>query len=248
MPAEPTDSSASPARASGSREDFLALLRVPTANTAPDKVDRIVQARLIGLGHGRVCDRCGGSGHYSFNAIDGTTCFGCRGGGHVAQKLTAALYECVAADVAAGKLDTYFAEVRARAAAKKAAATAADRVMAAWRAVVAKFPYDWHLAAQKQQPHEDLADEVNKPMCDAYDKVTKLVNELDSMPYKRGRCKTAEESKAVDATTETLRVQLLAAVDEAMQVIAAAERRGAEVMARHAVPAARAARDDSPSP
>lgn len=29
------------------------------------------------------CDRCGGSGHYSFNLVDGTMCYGCRGsGGH----------------------------------------------------------------------------------------------------------------------------------------------------------------------
>lgn len=28
-----------------------------------------------------VCGRCGGSGHYSFNMIDGTRCYGCGGGG-----------------------------------------------------------------------------------------------------------------------------------------------------------------------
>jgi hypothetical protein len=27
------------------------------------------------------CKRCGGSGHYSFNSIDGTTCFSCHGSG-----------------------------------------------------------------------------------------------------------------------------------------------------------------------
>lgn len=27
------------------------------------------------------CKRCGGSGHYSFNPLDGTTCFACRGSG-----------------------------------------------------------------------------------------------------------------------------------------------------------------------
>lgn len=27
------------------------------------------------------CGRCGGSGEYSFNPMDGTTCFGCRGSG-----------------------------------------------------------------------------------------------------------------------------------------------------------------------
>lgn len=27
------------------------------------------------------CSRCGGSGHYSYNQLDGTTCYGCRGSG-----------------------------------------------------------------------------------------------------------------------------------------------------------------------
>ena len=27
------------------------------------------------------CGRCGGSGHYSFNMVNGTTCFGCSGKG-----------------------------------------------------------------------------------------------------------------------------------------------------------------------
>ena len=29
-----------------------------------------------------VCPRCGGSGHYSFNLVDGTKCYGCGGSGH----------------------------------------------------------------------------------------------------------------------------------------------------------------------
>lgn len=29
-----------------------------------------------------VCSRCGGSGHYSYNQINGSTCFGCAGAGY----------------------------------------------------------------------------------------------------------------------------------------------------------------------
>lgn len=29
----------------------------------------------------RPCTRCGGSGHFSYNSVDGTRCFGCRGKG-----------------------------------------------------------------------------------------------------------------------------------------------------------------------
>ena len=31
----------------------------------------------------RTCSRCGGSGNYSFNLIDGTKCYGCNGAGFV---------------------------------------------------------------------------------------------------------------------------------------------------------------------
>jgi hypothetical protein len=34
----------------------------------------------------KTCGRCGGSGHYSFNQIDGTMCYGCRGTGTVRTK------------------------------------------------------------------------------------------------------------------------------------------------------------------
>ncbi|WP_432263036.1 hypothetical protein [Cupriavidus sp. TMH.W2] len=250
-PVMPTDP-ATPARASGSREDFLVLLRVP--NNRPDKVDRILQARLIGLGLGRVCERCGGSGHYSFNAIDGTTCFGCRGSGHVAQKLTADLYARAAAEVAAGRLDTYLAEVRARAEAKQAADMASQRVMKAWQAVDARFPYKWQLAVDRLQPHYDLSQEVNKPMSEAYQKVAALSSELNALPHARRHCKTVEDSKRLDAKIEATRQQLIAATDKAMQVIELAAQCGVAVMARYhtatptAAEPARARRDDSPSP
>lgn len=32
------------------------------------------------------CGRCGGSGHYSYNQINGTTCFGCGGSGRALTK------------------------------------------------------------------------------------------------------------------------------------------------------------------
>lgn len=34
----------------------------------------------------KVCGRCGGSGHYSFNLMDGTMCYGCKGAGLVYTK------------------------------------------------------------------------------------------------------------------------------------------------------------------
>ena len=35
------------------------------------------------------CPRCGGSGHYSYNQIDGTRCYGCNGSGIAIQKVRA---------------------------------------------------------------------------------------------------------------------------------------------------------------
>ena len=35
------------------------------------------------------CPRCGGSGHYSYNQIDGTMCYGCNGSGIAIQKVRA---------------------------------------------------------------------------------------------------------------------------------------------------------------
>ena len=42
----------------------------------PFKEDGKMYVKVIGP-----CKRCGGSGHYSYNSLDGTTCYGCRGSG-----------------------------------------------------------------------------------------------------------------------------------------------------------------------
>jgi len=57
----------------------------------------------------KTCSRCGGSGHYSFNTLDGTVCYGCNGSGKQltpAGKRARAAYETAmtipARDVKAG--------------------------------------------------------------------------------------------------------------------------------------------------
>lgn len=47
------------------------------------------------------CGRCGGSGHYSYNQLDGTRCYGCNGSGYVLTD---------AGRAAKGALDAYKAE------------------------------------------------------------------------------------------------------------------------------------------
>jgi hypothetical protein len=65
----------------------------------PEKVRRIgMPKRLIGVSVARLakaevdflvkCNRCGGSGKYSFNYRDGSTCYGCNGIGKKLPKIT----------------------------------------------------------------------------------------------------------------------------------------------------------------
>lgn len=71
---------------------------------------RNVPARLTFLGHTVECSRCGGSGHFSFNRMTGTTCFKCNGRKRVLAPITAKLIATVKAEVEAGKLAPYLAE------------------------------------------------------------------------------------------------------------------------------------------
>lgn len=81
---------------------------------------RAAMARLRALGYTKVCGRCGGSGEFSYNPMDGTMCFGCRGSKTVLVKLTTKLVTEAVARQAAGELDAYFAANKARTEAKRA--------------------------------------------------------------------------------------------------------------------------------
>ncbi len=59
----------------------------------PHKLLRIAKRRLIKAGKLalKTCNRCHGSGHYSYCEMHGTTCFGCGGTGKVLPNTTDAL-------------------------------------------------------------------------------------------------------------------------------------------------------------
>ena len=104
------------------KEQIAKVLLVPV-----EKVD----SRIVGMGLGETCSRCGGSGHYSFNPIDGTRCFKCAGKGNLvptSKKGLAEVLKNAQAAVESGALDTYLAKLRETAIAAKAENT----VMAAW--------------------------------------------------------------------------------------------------------------------
>jgi len=81
---------------------------------------RSVQSRLAALGYVKACGRCGGDGHYSYNQITGTRCFGCDGSGRQLIRITAEVLAEAVARQAAGELDAYFAANKARGDARRA--------------------------------------------------------------------------------------------------------------------------------
>jgi len=91
------------------------------------------KARIVALGYTEWCGRCGGSGHYSFNRIDGTTCFDCRGRKERLVKITALMLDEIKAKIAAGGLTDYFARCKRIADAKAATRALKAQVDAAWK-------------------------------------------------------------------------------------------------------------------
>lgn len=78
------------------------------------------KSRMVALGYVEKCSRCGGSGRYSFNPMDGDRCFRCGGKGKSLVKITAKLITEAKARQDAGELNDYFAACRARAEAQRA--------------------------------------------------------------------------------------------------------------------------------
>lgn len=210
--------------------DFMSLLQVsPSANAK--KRTAWLQARIIGLGHGAVCGRCYGSGHYSSNAVSGTRCFDCLGTGWVAAKLTDTLFAALATDVAAGKLAAYIEELRTRQVVAHLCKTAVDTVMTAWQGVqVGKF-YDWSLAAQGIQPHKQISVEVNKPMHDAYQRTRAAVDVIEKLTRQLAKATTEADRIAIKAQIKSEQQHAIAIRDDALATIANAATRLAEIQA-----------------
>jgi hypothetical protein len=73
-----------------------------------------VAGRLNALDLLATCNRCGGSGRYSYCQTHGDTCFGCGGSGKGLPRLNVTLVKTVQAKVAAGELDAYLALCKAK--------------------------------------------------------------------------------------------------------------------------------------
>lgn len=80
---------------------------------------KILNTRLIKIGLGNVCTRCGGTGQYSYNQKDGTVCYGCVGTGWVAQKVTRQLIATLEEKESNGEVAEYFKDLEKRIADRK---------------------------------------------------------------------------------------------------------------------------------
>lgn len=134
-------------------------------------------SRVGGLNLGETCSRCGGSGQYSFNPIDGTRCFKCGGSGQLMPTTKKGLNELLRnAEKCAtnGTLDAYLEKLRKDAQAKKAQ----DTALSAWKAA-SKFVYgmytwrDFVGAEEGSELHQ--RSESNKKIAEEYESLVKLV-------------------------------------------------------------------------
>lgn len=78
--------------------------------------------RLLATGAAPACKRCGGSGRYSYNYKDKSTCYGCGGAGIIIDS-EAKLLEIVESKEIQDKLNTYLAELEAKKQPKQKAVT-----------------------------------------------------------------------------------------------------------------------------
>lgn len=85
----------------GLTDPLAGLVGAPTKKW---NTHEIVSSILRLLGHIVPCGRCGGSGSYSFNYMDGTRCYGCGGKGTKIAPLTATLHKRIVAEHAEGKV------------------------------------------------------------------------------------------------------------------------------------------------
>lgn len=210
------------------KQDFLSLLRVAdveaTEAALRDRQSAILNMRIVALGYGVPCSRCGGSGNYSFNMIDGTRCFKCRGAGELAPKLTVKLLKSLQGDVESGKLDEYLAKARAKAQADKIVNSAMQAVMKAWTDSGVSQAYKWQLAAQGQQPHRQIADEVNKPMKEAFDRIKNAVDSVNSIRFKIKRAGSKEERLDLEKQLQDAAIEIAKVRDESLQAIEVAKK------------------------
>lgn len=176
-------------------------------------------SRLVALGYTEVCGRCGGSGRYSWNQIDGDRCFGCGGSGKKLARITAEVVAAALARIEAGELAGYFAENKARKEIKAAVA----KTQATWRAASICAAYNAACDAQMKTAreramagHEDLypnGSVTEQPVGRAQTLINDLMQRAWDQESPFRRAATALERLAIVQQAEAM----ILAVDAAFQ-------------------------------
>jgi hypothetical protein len=201
---------------------FAALLGIKQGHT---KTEQWVQVRLAALGMKKACTRCGGSGHYSYCQMHGTTCFKCGGSGAQTQPLTPELFAKAKAKVEDGSNAAHVARLREDAALKKVRKS----VMDAWSAASKVNVRDWR---GWREPLHGKASEFNERMCRAYEAVQKAEEALGSATFTATRKPTTlEKREAAEVSLPALKQALRETADRALETIATTL---AEIRAWHA--------------
>lgn len=115
--------------------------------------DKLVRACLWAIGLREVCGRCGGSGRYSFNQVDGDRCYGCNGVGERAAKLTKQVLEAARVKVAAGELEAARERSRRLRAAKAEIKPLVAEAEAIYQTIARAYTLgaDWSDAAERAE-------------------------------------------------------------------------------------------------
>lgn len=206
------------------QDSFFSLLKVPNfpklpAKDAAARRRQVLQARLIALGLGQTCGRCGGSGNYSFNHVHGTRCYGCGGSGYTEPKLTPSLFEQTKVKVEQGELDQLIADANLRAQLKRQYTAVLTRVEQANTQTA--LTYDWMKAASRVQPDRDIAD-IQHQRCAALDAFRGKCNQVDTLvSYKLRKAQDASARAAITEEVHAAMRDALALADEVIGVFEA---------------------------
>jgi len=112
--------------------ELAAEVRVALKLPADAPLNKLA-ARMNGLGLTIACGRCGGSGHYSYCAMHGTTCFGCSGSGKAMPKLTLKVLAACRDLNAAGTVDAYLTALTVKQTRNAGIVRGIAEVVATWK-------------------------------------------------------------------------------------------------------------------
>lgn len=196
---------------------FADLLRVSEGfrQKSPDRVEGVIQTRLIEIGLGEECGRCGGTGHYSYNQMDGTMCYGCNGQRFVVKKLTKKVLAKAEEAVNEGHLDTYLAFLERKNSLRKIDVLAfATEIGRKYRpAYDANLCYEYRmLCLSAFRPHAERATFARK-----IDELGKELTKLDTK-VRRDRSSTREDYDNLIEMVNTFEGNVAAILEESKAV------------------------------